>query len=406
LSDGDNAMGGNMPSFHRRGSYLPWIAAGLLLLLSLAFMARGLQQLLLPSSSTQAKDLHTNWVELREVVHRQSPYSGAGNVLASPYPPWTFPLSLILYWPPWPIVKEYFAFINIVCLLLLATWAYRVGAGGDARYSVELALSVTAISSIATAVGLGQNTVVYTALLAGALVLYERRQRLLCGVLLGIAMSKINIALPFALPFLFRKEGRVLAAAGAYIIAATLALGGWCHSTPLETMRLWVAAAERYNGVAYGPASLLVDMGVSPDIAARGCAVGVLSLAVIAMAAWRRLPIFTSFGLAAGFGRLWSYHRVYDNFMLVFLLVALADVWIRTRNRSVWVMVLLVGFTLWFPIRSIEGIIAYLIHVVIWSVGIVVLGVSATNLQRRALNSSERHPCGEPTTKATPSSAA
>ncbi len=390
-----------MPIFRRQRSYLPLVAAGLFLFLSLAFMARGLQQLLPANSLTQAKDLRTNWDELRLVFHRQSPYNGVENAPSSPYPPWTFPANVIFYWPPWAVAKGYFAFINLVCLLLVATWAYHVGAGGDERYSIVLATSVTAISSIATTVGLGQNSIIYTTLLAGVLVLYERRQRLLCGVLLGIALSKINIALPFALPFLFRRDAKVLAAAGAYIVVATLALGGWCHSGLLEMMRLWIAAAERFSGTPYGPASLLVGVGVSTGVAARVCAVGVLALAVIAMAAWRRLPMLASFGLAAGFGRLWTYHRVYDNFMLVFLLVALADVWIRTRSRTVGAVTLLVGITLWFPIRSIDVPVVHLIHVLIWSVGIVVLGVSATNMQKRALNSSKYGPSGEPVTMAT-----
>jgi uncharacterized membrane protein YczE len=80
---------------------------------------------------------------------------------------------------------------------------------------------------------------------------------------------------------------------------------------------------------------------------------------------------------------LWAYHRVYDNYMLVFLLVALAALYLRTRQRLVGAMLLLVGFTLCFPIRSIESTATYLLHVLIWSVAIVVLGVVATNAQQQ-----------------------
>jgi hypothetical protein len=138
-------------------------------------------------------------------------------------------------------------------------------------------------------------------------------------------------------------------------------------------MKLWVAAAQRNNGVAYGPASLLTYEGMPADMAARGCALVVLPVAAIVLAWGRKLPILTLFGLAAGFGRLWTYHRVYDNVMLVFLLVGLADLSLRSKLRSAGVAWVFVGLTLWIPIRSMDVPIVHLTHLLIWMAGMIVL---------------------------------
>jgi hypothetical protein len=345
------------------------------ILMSVGFLGRGLQQALLPNSAAQAKDLRTNWTETQLVLHRQSPYQDQW--AASPYPPWTFPANLAFYSPPWSLAKPWFVLINLVCLLLLAGWAWRVVGGTHGFDAMVAATSITAISSIATGLGLGQNAIIYTALLAGSLVCYQGGRPILSGLLLGIAMSKINIATPFILPFVFRKETKVVAAAAAYMLGATLLVAFWVHSPPWTMMKLWTAAAQRNNGVAYGPASLLTCVGMSPDTAARGCAVVVLSVAVAVLAMLRKLPILTLFGLAAGFGRLWTYHRVYDNVMLAFLLVALADLHFRTKLRSVGLAWLLVGLTLWIPIRSMDVPIVHLIHVLIWIAAMIVLAWGA-----------------------------
>src|SRR5439155_3773628 len=116
--------------------------------------------------------------------------------------------------------------------------------------------------------------------------------------LLGIALSKINIALPFILPFVFQKNYRVLLAALSYVVGATLLLAFWVHSSP-SGMNAWIVAAQKNNGVPYGPASLLAEIGCPANMAARVCAVTFLLLATATLGVLRKLPMLTLFGLAA-----------------------------------------------------------------------------------------------------------
>jgi len=371
-SKGSLPGGGSTRTIHQKAALCVSV---IFILMAVAFLGRGLQQVLLPNSAAHAKDLHSRWTEIHLVLHRESPYGPAGT--PSDYPPWTFPAALVFYWPPWPLAKLWFVFINLFCLLLLAGWAWRVAPRGDACDALVAATSIAAFSSIATGLGLGQNAIIYTVFLAGSLVFCEGGWRILSGVLLGIAMSKISIALPFILPFVFRRDVKVVAAVAAYMLGATLLTAFWVHSSPWEMMKLWILATGRDNGIAYGPASLLTYAGMPASVATRGCEIVVLAAAVAVLAMLRNLPILTLFGLAAGFGRLWTYHRVYDNVMLAFLLVALADLYFRTKFRSVSVAWLLVGMTLWIPIRSMDVPIVHLIHVLIWIAAMMTLAWGA-----------------------------
>jgi Glycosyltransferase family 87 len=344
-------------------------------LLGTIYVGRGLQQLVATSSSTEAKDLRTNWEELRLVLAQENPYESA---TPSPYPPFTYPANFVFLWPPWPAVRLYFALLNLICLGFLMGWAYRVTALRDAAFAAALMVSIPAASAVSTGVGLGQNAVVYTALLIVALVLYRRRLWIESGLVLGVAMSKISISLPFVLPFVFRKDWKVLVGAALYIVGGTLLVCLWLRASPLHLIQLWVHGAERFACVGYGPATLMCELGVPVNIANRATE-GVVVLVAATTFAWlRRLPLITLFGLAAGFGRLWAYHRIYDDFLVVILLVALADTYLRTNQWQVGTALVAVGITLWLPPKMTDFQVIQIMHLVIWGAAMIILAIWAS----------------------------
>ena len=126
------------------------------------------------------------------------------------YPPFAYPAQIAFFWPTWPAARYYFALVNLICLGFVAGWAYRATAWYDHWFASTLAMSIPAISAVSTGMGLGQTAILYTALLILALQLRERGSSSATGIVLGIATSKISIALPFLLPFFFRRDWRVL----------------------------------------------------------------------------------------------------------------------------------------------------------------------------------------------------
>jgi hypothetical protein len=347
-------------------------------MLAVLYVGRGLQQLVSVSSSSEAKDLRTRWDEMRLVLVHKSPYEGTTS--PSSYPPFTYPADILILWPPWSAARFYFALINLICLGFLAGWAYRTTARRDARFAAALATSIPATSAVSTGLGLGQNTIFYTTLLILALWLCRLKLSVGSGFMLGVAMSKISITLPFVLLFVFRKDWKVLVGVGAYIVGGTLLVCLWVHDSPLHLARLWIQSAESYACIGYSPATFLCKLGVSPKMAIRTCEMVVLLVAVITFSWLRGLPLVTLFGLAAGFGRLWTYHRVYDNFMLVILLVALADAYLRTERWELGVALLAVGSTLWLPPKVADIEAVQIMHLVIWSAAMVALAVWAPRI--------------------------
>src|SRR5262249_20225038 len=104
-----------------------------------------------------------SWDELRLVLAHKNPYRAS-------YPPFTFPANILFMWPPWPAARFYFALLNLICLGLVAAWAYRVVAWRDRAFAVAIAVSVPATSAVSTAMGLGVEHTLRCSLLSSCCI--------------------------------------------------------------------------------------------------------------------------------------------------------------------------------------------------------------------------------------------
>jgi hypothetical protein len=99
--------------------------------------------------------------------------------------------------------------------------------------------------------------------------------------------------------------------------------------------------------------SLLIDLHLDKKFATPLAAITGLLLAGVLFSLWRNSSTLVLFAIAATVGRLWSYHRAYDDVMLIFLLVALGKLVLRHRSTGTVLAFCLVGLSLWapFPIK-------------------------------------------------------
>jgi len=360
--------------------------------MAVIFLTRGLTRLLPSSSLTNAMDLRCFWDELRGVLHHHSPYEIGYADHVSAYPAYAFVPNLLLYWPPWSMCRIYCAMIDLLCLAGIACWGYRQILSVDCHWAMAAGMSILAMSSINPCIGNGQNTIVYTAILLGSLALSKGSRPIAAGLLLGVAMSKISLALPFLLVFIFRGNWKIVLACIAFMLASTLAVALWVSSSPLEMIHLWIHRAEQHLGQGYDFSSLLICAGANFQIATRVAEALVLSAALTVFVFARNLPLLTLFGLAAGFGRLWTYHRLYDNFLLAILLIALAEVAFQTRRVSTFLTLAMFGLSLWVFTRSMDVPTVHIAHVLIWIAAMAVLCRDAFFLQRRGRQRSNSEP--------------
>ncbi|MEM7308664.1 MAG: glycosyltransferase family 87 protein [Planctomycetota bacterium] len=369
------------------GKSWPLVALTCLLAgMALLYAARGVAHLV---AGEGAGDLRIRWSAQRYAFDRQNPYDvqervwalqegraaaavarrveprsdlGAPGVVGDP--PWAFVSGAVLYGAPWPEVRWIFAGVSLAALAVLGRWAWRLGRPFGKRGAALLSAAALAPAAHGTAIGLGQPATIVLALLA--LLLALERRRVASGLILGVANLKLNVAAPFVLPFLARGRWAAIAVAGAYWLACSLLVWRWLATDPLE----WTG--QMFWGT---PLLELADVGALSFLAERGLGgpgtVLLLALAAagVGLAGLRTLrgrPLLESFAVAGVVARVGTYHRVYDNGLIVFLLVALGVAFLERPTRSRAAAFLAVGVTLWLPSRLADGGPAVALQLAVW----------------------------------------
>jgi hypothetical protein len=361
-------------------------------IVSFIYWAKGMMYLAVRSATPN--DLRLRWVDERYVFAGRNPYDtffvtnpnirspgpmwnprptsplpGIGPPLNAGYPPWAFFAGAIFYWPNWPAVRWYFAIINLLAGGLIFAWAYGLGRSHGKLAALALALGCTACSAEATTLGLGQYGIVITALLAASLWLCVRRRGAGSGLMLGLALAKPIIAGPFCVPMLFRREWKVIGLLAAYLVVADAVIWAVTKTNPVEMLLQMLRAGQGYMTDAYGPMNALIGMGMSQQHALAVTAVVVFSIGAILMWRWVEAPLLVHFAIASVAGRLWTYHKLYDNVMLVFLLVAAGELAFRSRRPACFAVFLLIGLTLWAPGKACDHLSFQIFQVLMWIAG-------------------------------------
>ncbi|MBV8780023.1 MAG: hypothetical protein JO353_01385, partial [Phycisphaerae bacterium] len=120
-----------------------------------------------------------------------------GVPVGASYPPWSYLIGNILYWPPtqaW--ARGYFAIVESLALLYIFYYGYSLGRRGHGTTlaSLILGLSAISVSSAAATVSLGQFGLIAVAALAATESLTARRRPIAAGLTLALALCKPNIA--------------------------------------------------------------------------------------------------------------------------------------------------------------------------------------------------------------------
>jgi hypothetical protein len=290
----------------------------------------------------------------------------------------------LLYAPPWPVVRWFFALAQVLALAVIARFAAAQGRVGGRVGSCLLAVSCLAVSAHCTTLGVGQVGTLVVALLCLAHDAASTGRPGIAGLLVGVANLKPSIAGPFLLPFLIRPRRRTWIGAGAYLLLAS-AVAWWATATPpheLLRQMLWGAAILQEAGS--GLHRLLPG-----DVAhaARTPLLLAVTVSVATLGLLRRLggrPLLQHFAVAAVAGRLWTYHRDYDNGMLLFLLVAVGR--LALERGSPWRLLafLAVGASLWAPARLTAAMPVPLAQHLVWIAGLAWLLVDGRELRSPA----------------------
>ena len=246
------------------------------------------------------------------------------------YPPATYVLLWpFLGWTKWPsAVLPWFVLSLTAAAGLSLLFVHECG-GRTASERLLAGLLVFVAYGTGVTINLGQLGAVILLALAGSILLAVRGRGLgtdlLAGLLFAFALVKPNFSVPFfwLLVFLPRRLRPALLAVATYATATLVAVlfqpaavvdlfSGWMRNVSREAADL-----GGYGNLVNALASL-GHLGLA--LPAGGVALLLLGLFVFFH---RRAGLWTLIGVTALVARLFTYHRIYDDILVVFPLAAL-----------------------------------------------------------------------------------
>ncbi len=260
-------------------------------------------------------------------------------MLASGLPPWTYALHLLVY-PVWPlrIVRAYLTLAGLLSLALVGWLAWASSRAWPPLPRALLLASTVALGAVNATFTQGQNGLFVNAGLAALLWGLGCPGRLrdsVAGIGWALAMAKPTSALPFILIALVAGRWRIVLAGVAILAAVTAAVAARTHTPVIVLFEQFSRAS--LDVVGQGANIIQRSLVVAGANAALVRNVGVVAggvLGVILAIRHRAAPVLLQAGLLAIVARLWSYHRAYDDLLLVFAVIAVAHV-SRTRRQPV-----------------------------------------------------------------------
>lgn len=269
------------------------------------------------------------------------------------YPPWSVAVSFLMAPPiaaPW--VRACFSLESLLALIAIGRLAYAAGARFGPAAARFLCAAALAISTNAVVLRNGQYGLIVNGCLVVFLVAESAERPGWAGLALALAALKPQSAGPFAL-MLFRRASWP----GLVVASLTLALGTgcvalWLERNPVALLTQALGESAGWVPADSGPLRLLLELGVPQRAAVPLCAATALGVGSVVLWRFRRQPILVKGAILAVLARLWTYHRRYDDVLLVFLLMPLGVHALERRTPSAWLSFFAVGLTLWLPLRQ------------------------------------------------------
>ncbi len=312
------------------------------------------------SGSTAAVDLKQRYGEVHAWFSGVPVYQVLSSTAA--YPPATYPL----LWPfmGWASIATARVLWAVTSAMALAWAALLISreSGADTRMERTFAvLTLLAVNQTGVALGNGQLILHMLPVLLTGVLLIQRgsgtwREDLLAAVCLIFALVKVTIAVPFLWLAIFvgaeqprswRLRPAILVTVG--YVALTLFAASFQPGTVWQQTREWLTIAEALSRRAgYGSVhSWLTEIGLEPLMLPASFAL------LIGLGAWlyryRRADIWVRLGVTALVARFWTYHRLYDDVIVVVALVALTRLMLLGQAKSrAMLPTLLLGVTVLF----------------------------------------------------------
>ena len=313
--------------WHKHASMLLSFAVALMSVFALMKLGEEFWRLTLDSSSIGAIDLKFRYIEVHRWFAGKPVYSYLGTAV---YPPASYVILWpLLGWLPFTSVKWLWAATTVTTLVWLVYLVVRESGANTPLKQVFVALIPLSMNATGCTIGNGQLTVyIIPALLAGLLLLQKGKQNwskdILASAFILFALVKPSITVPFFWIALFvsgRLRPALLITLG--YIGLTLFAVSFQEPGLLSLFHDWLVRAsavtvrEAYANLHTWLAALgLAEWSLPASL-----------FTLVALGFWiylnRRMDIWLLLGVTAIVARFWTYHRWYDDLLILLPMIAL-----------------------------------------------------------------------------------
>ena len=275
------------------------------------------------------------------------------------YPFWAIPILVPYYLFSWPVAKQIIWILSWLFIFFIAWFATKSFNIKALNFWLWL-LIILAFKSSLVAVALGQPLLMSMAAIMTSWYFYTKNKDTLSGLLLGIAMLKVTLCIPFVILFLANKKWKLLIFSSIFPILAAFSFyqvsGSLFIPEMLENM-------DTQMQINYAGATLtavntnLTELGILLNyfggIEYKFISVFnviMLFLGIIILAGFYLkgfVKEYSFLALLILWNFLFSYHLIYDCLLLVFLVPL-----VKTSGNFKWIWLVLLA-PLFLPINGL-----------------------------------------------------
>jgi hypothetical protein len=231
--------------------------------------------------------------------------------------------------------------INLIVLLITIYLANKlIITSENARSLIYVAAFFLTWAPVRVTFRLGQNSLVITALILGALLARQKDKKIAGGLLLGLSLVKYSLSLPFFLYLLWKREWKMILSSVALTGTLTGVYAWHLEISPLKAITDSLSLVREVQLSASGYIGtteirlLMLDLAGGNDLAASFLTTSLIIAGLLAIAlAFVRNPKDEPlhFALLSLFALWTSYHRVYDSVLCIVPAALLIDYRLRKR---------------------------------------------------------------------------
>ena len=274
------------------------------------------------------------------------------------YPFWSIPILVPYYLFSWPVAKQIIWILSWLFILIIAWFAFKSFNIKALNFWFWL-LIILAFKSSLVAVALGQPLLMSMAAIMASWYFYTENKEALSGLLLGIAMLKVTLCIPFVVLFLVNKKWKLLLFSSVFPIVAAFSFYQVSGNLYFPEMLKNMATQMQINYA--GPTltavnTNLTELGIllnyfnGMDYKFISVFNGaLLMLGIITLVGFYLkgfLKEYSFLALLILWNFLFSYHLVYDCLLLVFLVPL-----VKTNGNMKWIWLVFLA-PLFLPING------------------------------------------------------